>query len=417
MVKRMMFGAATFLLWSAAGLVGAAEQAPADGSTPRTLTEYLTSAALQNAGLKAAFEEWKAALEQIPQAKALPDPQFTYEYFIEQLDTRQRVGIMQMFPWFGRIAARTDAAAAAAHAAQKRYEARKLQLFFEVKEAFYEYVYLGSASRIAKENLDLMQHFEEVARTKYITATGMHPDIIRAQIEVARLQNELIALEQQRSPAVARLNAVLNRPPAAELPWPRQEPARPVDLDRGKLLALLQDRNPELQAMGHEIQRLQREVAVARRNFYPDVGLGVSWMDMNMGSGVREDDVMIGVELNIPIWRRSYRAGELQARAMARRAGYERKDLENSLAARMERALYDFENSGREVRLYRDVLVPRAEELVGASEAAYMTGTIDFLRLIDVQQTLLQFQLARERSWTDQQQSLAELEMLVGANL
>jgi outer membrane protein TolC len=169
--------------------------------------------------------------------------------------------------------------------------------------------------------------------------------------------------------------------------------------------------------MDFEIERRDREVAVAQRSFYPDVGIGAEWMSMPMPEGGSDQDVAIGIELNVPIWRGSYRAGELQARAMARRARHERKDLENNLVARTERALYEFENSGREVQLYRDVLVPRAQELVGASEAAYMAGTVDFLRLIDAQQTLLRFQLARERSRADQQQKLAELEMLVGADL
>jgi outer membrane protein TolC len=67
--------------------------------------------------------------------------------------------------------------------------------------------------------------------------------------------------------------------------------------------------------------------------------------------------------------------------------------------------------------LYQGTLVPKAQELVGASEAAYMAGSVDFLRLIDAQQTLLQFRLARERSWADQQQRWAELEMLIGTDL
>ncbi len=167
--------------------------------------------ALHNAGLKAAFEEWKAAVEQIPQAETLPDPTFTYSYFIEQIQTQQQAGIMQMFPWFGKIEARTDAAAAAAKAAQKRYEAARLELFAQVKDVFYEYAYLANATRIARDNVELMQHFEEVARTKYITAAATHPDIIRAQIEVAKLQDELVSLERLRGPTVARANAVLNR--------------------------------------------------------------------------------------------------------------------------------------------------------------------------------------------------------------
>ena len=307
-------------------------------NVPRTLPEYLQYAALHNAGLKAAFEEWKAALEQIPQAKALPDPTFTYGYFIEQIETRQQVGIMQMFPWFGKIEARTDAAAAAAKAAQRRYEARKLQLFSDVKNAFYEYAYLANATRIARENLELMRHFEEVARAKYITAAATHPDIVRAQIEVAELQNELITLERLRAPTVARLNAALNRPADAPLPWPQSEPAQPAEVDRDRLVATLRERNPELQAAGFDVERLGREVDLARRNFYPDIGLEAEWMEMSEEMP-GNDDVMVGLQLNLPIWRKSYKAGELQARAMARRARHEREQLENDLAARSERML------------------------------------------------------------------------------
>lgn len=419
-VKLRMFVPVVLIAAIGAGAAfGAAPPAaePNEPNAPRTLEEYLQYAALHNAGLKAAFEEWKAALGQIPQAKALPDPRFTYDYFVRQIMTRQQAGIMQTFPWFGKIAARTDAATAAAHAAQKRYEARRLQLFSEVKQAFYEYAYLAGATRVARENLTLAQHFEEVARTKHLTDTATHPDIIRAQIEIARLQNELVTLEQSRRPTVARLNAALNRPADAPLPWPRVEPDSPAQVDRNVLLAALRERNPELQAQDFDIERLDKEVAVARRSFYPDIGLGAEWMQMPAADGDSDNDLRVGVELNIPIWRGSYRAGEQQARAMARRARHERKDLENTLIARTQRALYEFENSGRQVKLYEGALIPRAQELIGASEAAYLAGTVDFLNLINAQQTLLQFRLERERSWADQQQRLAELEMLAGADL
>ncbi len=417
MVKRTTF-MPVILIVGLAGLVSGAQPPAADVNAPQTLEEYLRFASLHNAGLKAAFEEWKAALEQIPQAKALPDPTFTYGYFTEQLQTRQQAGIMQMFPWFGKIEARTDAAAAAAKAARKRYEARELQLFFDVKEAFYEYLYLASAIQIARENLELAQHFEEIARAKYLTATGTHPDIIRAQIRIAELQYKLNALEQGRDPNVARLNAVLNRPAEAPLPWPRQEPIQPVEIDRRTLVAVMKENNPQLQAMGFDVEQLRREVDVAKRNFYPDIGLEAQWMKMNMGemSG-NDDDLMLGLQLNLPIWRRSYKAGELQARAMARRAQHEKKDMENELVARTARTLYEYEDNGRRLRLYGDELGPRAQQLISVSEAAYLAGTVDFLSLIDAQQMLLEFRLERERASASRQQKLAELEMLAGTGL
>ena len=417
MVQRMMFVPVVLILGAVSAVVSGGTGPGADANVPQTLSEYLRDAALGNAGLKAAFEEWKAALEQIPQARALPDPRFTYGYFTEQIQTRQQVEIMQTFPWFGKIAARTDAAAAAARAAQSRYEAQRVRLSSEVKQAFYEYAYLAGATRVAQENLMLMQHFEEVARTKHLTAAATHPDILRAQIEVAKLQNELTSLESSRRPAVARLNALLNRPADAQLPWPREEAGRPAEVDRGLLMATLKNRSLELQAVDFDIERLDREVAVAQRNYYPDVGLGVQYMRMAMPDGGSANDVMLGLEINLPIWRGSYRAGEMQARALARRARHDRKNLENTLAARIEQAIYEFENSARQVKLYDEALVPRGEELIRASEAAYLAGTIDFLNLITAQQELLQLRLERERFWADQQQKLAELEMLVGAGL
>ncbi|MFB0551935.1 MAG: TolC family protein, partial [Phycisphaerae bacterium] len=144
-----------------------ASQQPSDSNDLQRLADYLRYASLNNAELKAKFEEWKAALEQIPQAKTLDDPKFTYSYFIEEVETRvgpqrQKFGIMQVFPWFGKIEARTDIAAAKAKAAQQRYETTKLKLFQQVKVAFYEFAYLATAIDIAKQNLELLQHFEEV---------------------------------------------------------------------------------------------------------------------------------------------------------------------------------------------------------------------------------------------------------------
>ena len=55
--------------------------------------DYLTYAALNNPGLEAAFQRWQAAVERVPQVEAMPDPRFTYGYYIEEVETR--TGSMQ----------------------------------------------------------------------------------------------------------------------------------------------------------------------------------------------------------------------------------------------------------------------------------------------------------------------------------
>jgi outer membrane protein TolC len=402
-----------------------ASETVAETDTPQTLPEYLRHAALHNAGLKAAFEAWKAALEEIPQAKALPDPRFTYGYYIEEVETRvgpqrQRVGISQVFPWFGTIKARSDAATARAEAAQRRYDARKLHLFREVKDGFYEYAYLARAIDIARESLELVKHFEEVARTKYITAEAGHPDVIRAQMEWAVVEDKLAALEQLRQPIVARLNAVLNRPTGSPLPWPTREAFQEVAVDRAQVLTLLRKQNPQLQAIDLDIESARHRVALAKQRSYPNLGVGLDWIDTGAATGVPDsgkDPVILMFSTELPIWRKSYGAAALQARAETRRLSHQKKELENDLLARTERILYEFEDSGRKVRLFGGVLVPKARELVGASEAAYTAGTVDFLSLIDAERTLLRFRLEQERAEANRRQRLAELEMLIGAPL
>jgi cobalt-zinc-cadmium efflux system outer membrane protein len=404
-----------------------ASQQPGHSNDLQTLRDYLQYASLNNAELKAKFEEWKAALEQIPQAKALDDPKFTYSYFIEQVETRvgpqrQKFGIMQAFPWFGKIEARTDIAAAKAKAAQQRYETAKLKLFQQVKETFYEFAYLATAIDVAKQNLELLKHFEEVARTKYRTAAAIHPDIIRAQVELATLEDILRSLEQLREPTVAKLNSVLNRPTDAELAWPEKEPPREVQLDRQHIVQALKRANPELAEFSWEIQAAASRVELAKKKFYPDIGVGLDWIqtDGAVSPGVRgsgNDPVILMFSMNIPLWQDNYKAAEQQAKANVRKIQEQRTDTENKILSRVFKVLYDIEDSQRKTYLYGDVLVLKAEELVQASETAYQAGTIDFLSLIDAQRMLLKYKLDYERSVTNNQQKLAELEMLVGTEL
>ena len=114
-------------------------RAPAELTGESGLGDYLAYAALNNPGLEAAFYDWKAALERVPQAESLPDPRFTYRYFIREVETRvgaQRQGfsLSQTFPWFGKLALRGGAAAEAARAEQQRFQAAKLKLFQQVKD-------------------------------------------------------------------------------------------------------------------------------------------------------------------------------------------------------------------------------------------------------------------------------------------
>ena len=387
----------------------------ADSNVPTTLADYLKLAELNNAELKGSMEGWTAALEEIPQAKSLTDPVLSYGYATEPTPQRSEFEVMQMFPWFGTIEARGETASAMAKSAGKQYETKKLAVYYEVKTAFYEYSYLGQAVEITKENLELLRHFEQVARTKYATSTATHPDVIRAQIELAELENELVSLEKQRPAAVARLNGILNRPAGSDLPWPKEAEYKQVSIDRQMLFAMVSQNNPELKALDYQIEAAKSGKKLAEKRFYPEFGIGVG-VDAGMGEDMHSR-TMPKIQLTLPIWRNNYKAGERQAQAQLMQARQEKVQKDNDLAAGAEKAFYEFENSQRKIVLYRDVIIPKVREMLTASETAYQAGTIDFLSLIDAQRKFLAYRLMYERVMADNAQSLAELEMLCGTEL
>lgn len=386
-----------------------------DINNPKTLEEYISLTLENNAELNAKYEEYKAALEQIPQAKALPDPQLKYGYATERTPTRSVFEVMQEFPWFGTIPARTDVASALSNAASKKYEAKRLEIFNELKRWFYEYCFLYKSISITTENTDLARQLEKVAREKYATMATAHPDIIKAQEILATMEYDIKTLNAYRQPLVMKLNSILNRPIIAKLDWPERPEFKPVSLNFDTILSLVMQNNPDIKALRYDVDAARSVKKLAEKKFYPNLGLGVA-IDAGMGKDM-ESRVMPVVTINIPLWRDSYKAGERQAQAMINQSAKEKEQKQNDLAAAAQQSLYEFEDSLRKIHLYGDILIPKAKEHFIASQNAYQAGTINFLTMLDSLQTLYNYQLLYERAMTDNAQKLAELEMLTGVEL
>jgi len=412
---------------TAMGMRGAATKPEKVFADEASLDHYLAYAAIHNPGLEAAFNRWKAALEQIPQARSLSDPRFSYRYFIENVETRvgpqrQSFSLSQMFPWFGKLDLRGGVAVEAARAAGARYEAEKLKLFFNVKKTYYEYYYLARSIAVVRENLELVKYLEEVARTRFKTAKAGHSDVIRAQVELGKLDDRLRTLRDLRGPMVARLNALLSRPIHAPLPWPNRINEEPIAVDADQFFDWLGKNNPQLTALQHQIAQQRESIRLARKDYYPDLTVGVAYVDTGSAvmPGVADsgnDPVSASISINLPIWREKYDAGVREALARFGAATKARVDRKNTLEANLKTAIYYFHDARRKINLYRDTLVPKAKQSIKATEAAFRAGTTGFIDLIDAERVLLEFQLAFERALTDRGNRLAEIETLVGRAL
>ncbi|MFC1735440.1 TolC family protein [Candidatus Hydrogenedentota bacterium] len=432
---------------------------------PAEESELLELAALNNPSLKGAFLDWKAALEKIPQVKALPDPMFTFKYFVREVETRvgpqdYSLGIAQKFPWLGKLKLRGDKAFFMSEAKRERFEAMKLTVFYEVRVAFWGLYYLSQSIKMTEENLELLQYLEEVTRTRYETALGSHSGIIRVQTELGKLEDRLKSLRDMRGPATAKLNALLNRPPDAPIgSLEAAEPQTTITND-AQIIELVMQRNPELKRLKREVEAEEAGILLALKDSLPDITLGLQYINTDSArrmskpdfntpfvqmsafrtlTGVAnivdasnlwrtqlrpertgdsgKDPIALTLSMNMPIWRDKYRAAEREARMRTRSAEFNFLNRINMLMVETSEALFDFHDAERKIDLYRDTLIPKADESLKATETAYRGGQSGFLDLIDAQRILLDFQLSYEKARADYATSLARLEMLAGGTL
>jgi outer membrane protein, heavy metal efflux system len=388
------------------------------------LQHYLMEAAENNPGLEAAFNRWKAALEKIPQVKALPDPRFTYSYFIEEVETRvgpqeQRFAISQTFPWFGKLDLRGDIATAAAEAERQRYEQEKLDLFYRVKSAFYEYAYLAQSIETSRRHLRLLENIEEIARARLKSGAPQNA-AVQAQVELGKLEDRLQTLEAMRIPLSAQLSAALNRSRNAPLlPQPESINKTGGEFTDADVLSILSGTSPQLKQLEAQIRKEEAAVDLAHKSRLPDLTFGLSYIQTGEArmpgvSDSGKDPLMASVSVNLPIWFGKLKAEKQEAAFRQVAAQEQHTETRNRLEAGLQTALFRFRDAERKIRLYRDTLIPKAEQSLEVTRESFETGSDSFTALIDAERTLLEFRLSADRALADREIRLAEIEKLTG---
>lgn len=404
-----------------------AEKSSASFNAKSNLEKYLVYASLNNPGLKSAFYNWQAARAREGFVSALPDPKLSYGYYIENVETKvgpqeQKFGIKQTIPWFGTLGAKGDIAFEASNIAFRKYQKTKLELFYKVKRAFYDYWLLGREIQLTKENMELLKFWESVARTKYKVAQQKHHVVIKAQVELGKLEDKLRTLESKTQPISARLRAALNLPDSIQLPIPVTIIEENNIFNREKIIASMLDYNPDLKSIEHLIKKEKAGISLANKSWLPNFTFGFDYIgtgpaaDPNMEQSGK-DPLIVSFNVNLPIWFGKNSSKQDEARARFKSASYKLDNTQNRLIELAEKLIFEYDDAQRKIRLYRDGLVPIAEESLNATFAAYQAGNTDFLNVLDTQRQLLNFQLMLDRAKRNRAVKKAELEVITGENL
>jgi outer membrane protein TolC len=258
---------------------------------------------------------------------------------------------------------------------------------------------------------------EHIARTRYKTGSPLAP-ALQAQVELGRLEDRLNSLMDLRQPLIARLNAALNRPEGADLPWPADLPYQTVEANADVLRTELARTSPELAELSHNVEQGAHRVQLAKRERLPDFTLGVQYIETDNAAMPIADsgkDPVIGtVGINLPLWIGKNRSRIAAAAYQETAAQLMLESRTKTLDAEIRQVLFKLRDADRKINLYRESLIPKAAQSLEVNRQGYETGQMEFINLIDAERLLLEFELACERARADHLIARAELSKLTG---
>ena len=385
-----------------------------------TITEAIRLALANNPMLHAAEFSAEAAQQRIGPAGALPDPQLQFGLMNRMASdlgstvdpmTMNQVQLMQMLPFPGKLGHARDAARHQAAAAGSDALEQRRMLVVQVEETYSTLAYTDRALGAMERTRGLLRDFAEVATAMYGVGTGLQQDVLRAQIEVARMGENITNMQQDRVAGAARLNTLLGREamapvgalelPADTLPLPSPD----------SLVTLALQNRAALQAGVERVEAAAASLSAARRELLPDFQVGIAYQQRPAFPTMVS--LMVGVTLPVFAGSRQLPARREMA-AMQQMTGAEQLSLRNETTAQVIEARARAERDRDLGRLYRNDILPQARAAVQSALAGYRVGKVNYMTLIDNQMTVTRYEIETYRLQADYQQAKATLVALTG---
>ena len=392
------------------------------------LNKFIETAKKQNPNLLEATNKINI-YKQIPdQRSSWKDPMLTFglanlpvdTFSFRQEDmTQKQILVTQEIPFPGKTDLRKEAADKDVSIAEWNLKELELKIIRQVKESFFELCFINSAIETTEQNKILLKQFVTIAESKYSVGKGIQQDVLKAQVELSKIMDELIELSQLQANETAKLNILMNRLPQEPLKIPHGLTQTGFKFDIEALQDLAEKNRPFLHGIQSAINKFTITKKLAEKDYYPNFQVGVRY-------GQREDspikdrsDFISGfIGVNIPIWfatKQRKKVAEENYRILTAKDSYNAARNDVFLKIKL---ILDKEIKARKlISLIKTGIIPQARQSLESALAAYGVDKVDFLTLIANQVTLLKWEIKYHRQLTDYEQNLAALEHVVGQPL
>ncbi|ASB49915.1 TolC family protein [Alkalitalea saponilacus] len=392
-------------------------------SAGQTLDDYLQMAGENNPGLRASFLQYHAALERVPQAGALPDPEVSFGIFLKPMERYTGnqiadISIMQMLPWFGTLKAARNEATQMAYAKYEIFRERRAMLRYDVKVSWWKLHLINKEMEVVNEQVKILETIEQVANNKILTGNGSMSDILRLNMERNELSVKIEDLKDLKNATKVEFNQLLNR-----------EPDAPIELTDNLKIHISQEElafsldsiltdNPELQMYQREQSAYSAMETMNRRMGLPMVGIGLNYGIFEPRQGNQsmmngDNMLMPMVSVSIPIWGGKYRAAIREAEIRQQSALEQQLNTHNNLVSEFESTRVEYSEALRRASLFEEQ-INLASQVLDILITDYLAGNARFEEIMRIQQKMTEYDLNKARAYYDSQLAIAKIDRMIG---
>lgn len=406
-------------------LFGAAPIMMAQSQESMTLQQILDEAMKNNPMVIESQKRWEEKAGRIPISTTQPNPKLgimkddipngsvnPFDAMMTEYTLSQQIMNPAKLRVMGKMAD-SDAQMAKAN-----YQDKQLEIYTAAKIAYYDMVYASKALEIGKENQQLMGQLVQIAQVNY--ATGMVPlqDTLRAQTEFSKMTSDLYTMASMEAGAKAKINNVLGRSADSPLTVQEELNAPAPNFDLVVLQKLAAENKPSVIGMQRQVEMAQNGVTLAKKQQLPGYEFSLGYKDRKQsGMESRPDTWKAEFMVMLPVWQGKNKAEFKAVTANLDAAQASLTNMQNMTALDIQMALTEAQSAWRKIDLYKNTLIPQAEQTYQVGVVGYTNGKVDFMAVLDSLNSLRNVKLDYYKARIDYEKAAANLEKAVGKAL
>ncbi|MFH1352370.1 MAG: TolC family protein, partial [bacterium] len=282
-----------------------------------------------------------------------------------------------------------------------------------LKKAYYDVFYYQKAIEIYEEMTEILKHDSRVAEQKYRAGKEKQMNVLKSQVELARIMDEILTLKNKKYTAQAAINVLLDYPAARPLGKVETPEHDEFDFDRELIAQAVLSYSPALKAAFAAKEKAGKLMSLSRMGYLPDFMF--TYKRRYMPEGFSGWDFGLNVNLPLYFWKQRGDIKSQTANASAAESNY--KNMENKIIYSMEHVLTQIDTYSRLYDLYKTNFIPQAEQAWKVAQIGYRAGKVDFIDLLDAERSYLSFQIKFWKYCTEYKKYLAELEQIAGKDI